>query len=450
MGHATTDQACRHFTRGRCSGCTRLPQPYPAQLAVKGDYVRAMLADVLAADGATLHPVTASPRPMGYRSSVKLCLSGDREGRVAAGLYQVGSKTVVPTTGCPAQTDEVNRLVAQLLGTGGSRDQRRGPAAAGAAYAGSPPGRQARGGRAAPGARGRSDRPGARRGPAFRLPPFYNHRSRVFQKGRVKFLTIRAAPGGDLAIILSHTGVAKPVLTAWLEAAGLAGLCAYESWLTPADGDLPVGRHVAHLSGPAHFRFALAGRTFGLAPTSFFQANNALAPALVAAAIDFAAPGDVLLDLYGGFGAYSFAAAPRFARRIVVDGNAAAIDAAQRAAATGGDDLTAVATFCEPFLADAGAGLAPADRARVTHVLVNPPRGGLSRRVVTELSQERLPRAAELHYVSCNPETLARDAAALRAHGWRLRDAKPFDMFPQTDHVEVVARFFMPASHAAR
>jgi tRNA/tmRNA/rRNA uracil-C5-methylase (TrmA/RlmC/RlmD family) len=132
--------------------------------------------------------------------------------------------------------------------------------------------------------------------------------------------------------------------------------------------------------------------------------------------------------------------AGRFERIYVVDGNAAAIKTAnEKAHAEGVANLEARATTCEAFLD----GMPDDVAKRVTHVIVNPPRSGLSQRVVRRLDRRNFPRLKAIHYISCNPETLARDIAALTAGkmgSLRLKSAQPFDMFPQTEHVEVVTR----------
>jgi 23S rRNA (uracil1939-C5)-methyltransferase len=393
----SADQTCRYFQRRHCTACTRLDVPYGEQLAAKEAAVRQALAGALAAGGGVVLPVAPSPEPMAYRTSVKLCLHRGRDGQEAIGLYRAGTKEVAHIPGCPTQVAAATALTAQLFAEGVRR-------------------------------------------PA----PFYNHRDRSFQKGRLKFLTLRIAPAAP-AVIIAHTGVPAPLLREWLASAGTRDLCAYESRLTPYDGDLPVGRDVAHLSGPEVVPVTLAGRVFDLAPAAFFQANYSLSEGLIRGATAFLQDGDVLLDLYGGCGAYSFAAAPRFRRAMVVDGNGAAIDAARRAAAALPPpppmgrkfNLEAFAATCEAFLTRQ---LKDEMARRVTHGIVNPPRGGLSRQVIDELGKRRLPALRELHYVSCNPVTLARDLELLRPLGFALREAQPFDMFPQTNHVEVVAR----------
>jgi 23S rRNA (uracil1939-C5)-methyltransferase len=81
----------------------------------------------------------------------------------------------------------------------------------------------------------------------------------------------------------------------------------------------------------------------------------------------------------------------------------------------------------------------------VDTVLVDPPREGLDARHLALAAGAR----RRLVYVSCDPQTLARDAARLQAQGWRLEGARAFDLMPQTHHVEVVAWFARDVGAAA-
>ena len=409
-------QFCSEFARGRCSGCTALHMPYPEQLTAKEQFVRDTLVKVINSDVKVL-PIAASPLNMAYRTSAKLCLHEERGLPPTVGLYYLGTKEVTPITSCPAQTTGINKLVATLF-----QHRRRLPA------------------------------------------PFYNHKGRGFQRGKLKFLTVRAGPDSgphgseSHALVVSHTGVPRRDLVSWLHHSGLGGVCAYESLLTPRDGQATIGRHKAHLSGPVHFPLRFGQHTFELPPTSFFQANHSLSPTLITLATQFecqesASPktqqhkiGDLLLDLYGGFGAYTFTVMPRFHQAIIVDGNSDAIaDATRMAASLKLGHISAVSAYCEDYMESMPSDLA----SRVTHMIVNPPRGGLSRRATLALRDGAFSAARALNYVSCNPETLARDLELLTTPNlgqhndgldWRLVSVQAVDMFPQTEHVEVVAK----------
>jgi 23S rRNA (uracil1939-C5)-methyltransferase len=400
-----SSQFCAHFTKKKCGGCSNLNIPYQEQLKAKQAKVEALLIealkfapeDVQKSARKAMQPIVGSPKPMGYRASAKFCLHEDRYGHKAIGLYMQGSRVVVDTAGCPANVELANIILKKMFTKKSNVPAR-----------------------------------------------FYDHQGRVFQKGRFKFLTIRTSPSGkgtnrDAAVIISHTGIEKRALTKWLELSGLTDLTVYESRLTKADDDNFTGRYIDHVSGPETFPYLLNDQTYNLSPAAFFQANHCLGPGLIAGATSFREEGDVLLDLYSGFGAYSFEIAKRFKKIFVVDGNTAAIKTANaHAKAIGIEHLEGHAMFCEDFLESK---LPQEMAARVTHVIVNPSRAGMSPRVVRRLEQPKLPHLKELHYVSCNPETLCRDIKLLLTHGLTLTSIQPFDMFPQTDHVEVVAKF---------
>jgi tRNA/tmRNA/rRNA uracil-C5-methylase (TrmA/RlmC/RlmD family) len=167
----------------------------------------------------------------------------------------------------------------------------------------------------------------------------------------------------------------------------------------------------------------------------FFQNNPFLLPALVAhvAAEARASGARVLVDAYCGSGLLTLAAAPGFERAFGVEVSPSSVAWARENAATNGR------ANCTFLAADATAIFAalPADvRGADAAVIVDPPRKGCSPEFLAQLVAFA-PRT--IVYVSCNPETQARDLGPLAAAGWRLAKAQPFDMFPQTRHLECVA-----------
>jgi tRNA/tmRNA/rRNA uracil-C5-methylase (TrmA/RlmC/RlmD family) len=165
-------------------------------------------------------------------------------------------------------------------------------------------------------------------------------------------------------------------------------------------------------------------------PSSFFQGNRFLVGSLVRRVLD-AAPGDRIVDLYAGVGLFSLALAARGAGITAVEGERFAVEDLRRNAAPWSDRLEVVAAPVEdivrrppPFVPDV--------------VVVDPPRTGLSAVAQAGVAAWRAPRVV---YVSCDPPTLARDAAKLLASGYRLTSVDAFDLFPNTPHVEAVAVF---------
>jgi 23S rRNA (uracil1939-C5)-methyltransferase/tRNA (uracil-5-)-methyltransferase len=165
----------------------------------------------------------------------------------------------------------------------------------------------------------------------------------------------------------------------------------------------------------------------------FFQNNPFLLPRLVAAVARESQTGGArfLVDAYCGSGLLGLAAAPHFERVLGVEVSASAVGWARENATRNGRDncayLAADATAVFAAIPFAGADAA---------VIVDPPRKGCGTDFLAQLAAFA-PRT--IVYVSCNPETQARDIAALAAAGYACLRVQPFDMFPQTKHVETVA-----------
>ena len=191
----------------------------------------------------------------------------------------------------------------------------------------------------------------------------------------------------------------------------------------------PDGR-VQLASGRPWLVERLGGRDFMVPPGSFFQVNTVMAEHLVDCVRErLPEDGRVLADIYSGVGTFTTLLADRFEAVLAIESDREAVAAAVDNAA-GLDQVTL-------FEADAAEGLEHLGDAPDV-LLVDPPRGGLSRSLTRLLAQHP---AHTIVYVSCEPATLARDAAQLVAAGWRFIDCQPVDMFPQTYHVESVSIF---------
>ncbi len=174
-------------------------------------------------------------------------------------------------------------------------------------------------------------------------------------------------------------------------------------------------------------------------PGDFVQVNAPVNEAMVAQALDWLAPeaGERVLDLFCGLGNFSLPLARRGAQVVAVEGVGEMVERARTNAEHNGLDT---AHF---YQADLSKPLARAEWAKdgFAAVLLDPPRDGALEivRQMTTLGARRVV------YVSCNPATLARDAAELIAQGYQLKRAGMLDMFPQTAHVEAMALFERPA-----
>ena len=169
-------------------------------------------------------------------------------------------------------------------------------------------------------------------------------------------------------------------------------------------------------------------------PTAFLQTNTEMAERLYAIAAEFAGLSgrERLFDLYCGIGTIGLSLARRAGEVWGLE-SVAGGDRRRRAQRRGERDRQ------RPLRRGRRAARHPAaDRARrpARLVVVDPPRAGLSAKIVRRVLECEAPRIV---YVSCNPTTLAPNAAQMVEAGYTLRRVKPVDMFPQTPHVECVA-----------
>lgn len=188
--------------------------------------------------------------------------------------------------------------------------------------------------------------------------------------------------------------------------------------------------------GEEYLTEELCGMTFRLSHRAFFQTNTEMAERLYAIAAEMAGltGTERVYDLFCGIGTLTLSLASSAAQiwgvEIVED---AITDAKANARANdvGNAEFYAgdVRTSVRPLLERAG---------KPDVVVVDPPRAGLSKKIVRRLIECE---AARIVYVSCNPTTLAPNAAQLVEAGYRLTRVKPVDMFPQTPHIECVALF---------
>ncbi len=230
-------------------------------------------------------------------------------------------------------------------------------------------------------------------------------------------LTLRAGVAtGDRMLILETAGDEPPELEVDLPLSCV---------LLTSDG-VPVP-----LIGQGYITERVAGYTYRISAPSFFQANTAQAERLVSLVLEYLAleGREVVLDGYCGVGLFTLPLAQRAGLVVAVEVAPYAVDDLLVNAA----DLENVEVVEGPVEAVLG------DRAeRLDAAVVDPPRTGLSPEALEGLLAAR---PARLVYVSCDPATLARDARRLTAAGYRLEAVQPVDMFPQTYHVESVARF---------
>jgi 23S rRNA (uracil1939-C5)-methyltransferase len=418
---------CPHF--GPCGGCAWQHIAYPEQLRLKTALVERLVrervreaprvrptlsphADESRGASRGPHADTADATPWGYRQKVHFVFANQGSGSGVRGSYRAqrsnaarrsgspalimghyarGSRRVVPVRECPVHDERGNALAFHLA----SALDRAGVEAAAPA--------------SSPAARGRAS------------------------SGVVRSVTIRVALHTSelMTTLVVRDDTDRALRTATRRAlADAPAATSFHVNLHPKDNRFIFGTDTRSISGHARLRESVAGVSFLISPTAFFQTNVRAAELLVQLVRD-AVPADaIVLDLYAGAGLFALPLARDGHLITAVEENRAAVadgEASQRLNQIPEERCRFLAQPVETALRR----LPPCDV-----IVLDPPRSGCSDVVINELCDRR--REPILVYVSCNPEALARDLGTMTGRGFRIGSIQPIDMFPHTAHVETV------------
>ncbi len=235
----------------------------------------------------------------------------------------------------------------------------------------------------------------------------------------------------DAALVIRHIRpLADPDLNALQQLAGQHG---FQLWLQPQGPE--TLRPLNSDSGRLRYRLDDQQLTLAFHPGDFTQVNAAINQQMVSRTMRMLDPGpeDRILDLFCGLGNFTLPLATRAGEVIGIEGSEQMVERGYENARANGirnvefhcADLSANVRHCSWF------------RNGFNKILLDPPRAGAAE-VIAQLAQYR---AEKILYISCDPATLARDAAALIRQGYRLEQWGVMNMFPQTTHVESIALF---------
>lgn len=387
---------CRHASV--CGGCRWQHLAYPEQGRRKQQLVQTLLRERLGVETPRVRPIviadTTDGAPWGFRQKVHFVFAPDR-GRdgLALGHFAPGGQQVVKVVECPVHDAHGNELAWRV------RDacQRAGLTAA---------------------------RPDGRGG---LLRHVVVRTSRATGESLVT-LVVTDARDARLQRVARSLGEGTPA-PAGIHVNELQGP---SSWL--------FGPRTHRISGQDALREEVAGCSFWIAPTAFFQTNIAAAELLVRVVLD-AVPRHVpdVLDLYAGVGLFALPLAKRGHRVTAVEEHRGAVAAGQRSCRLNRLD----ARRCHFICAKVERAMPSAGAKQPRAVILDPPRAGCSPDVIRRLVNDVRPEV--IVYVSCEPTMLARDLESLLSVSRRTRQpyhleaVQPVDMFPHTPHVETVA-----------
>lgn len=246
------------------------------------------------------------------------------------------------------------------------------------------------------------------------------------QAARVSGVQLAEAPDG-------RTRVAALTLEADAsQAARLRGLAAELPWLSGLGVVAQAGRarRFVSLQGEPQVRAHVLGFELHSHVQCFFQANRFLVEPLAARVRDWVGGAGFVLDLYAGVGLFALPLAATGAQ-------VRAAELHPQAVADGRENARRAGLEIDYFAGDVRAALAVWPTEADERVVLDPPRTGAGPQVVQAIAERR---PASVVYVSCDPATLARDLSLFSARGYALEALEAFDMFPDTFHLEAVAR----------
>jgi 23S rRNA (uracil1939-C5)-methyltransferase len=382
-----TIPTCPHFPR--CGGCQSLTTPYSQQLREK----RQLLEKLFSFEKLTIPDIVPSPREYHYRHKVQLPFGSRRHGRSALttlGCYANGSHEIVDQRACLVQDEVLSRIAwavrdwAQEAGMS-VYDERRGAG-------------------------------------------FLRH-----------CLLRKGAATGEVLIGLVTNGPRPPgsrnLANSLLEKVngaiipGTATVAGIVQNVNTRATNVVLGEQEFVWWGRPFLFEKIGDYRFALGLSTFFQVNPYQTPRLYDEIMRWMERGPRVLDVYCGVGSISLWVSKKAALVTGIEENGASVATAKKAALANG------VRNVRYVKGDAGALLAESAGSGFDVVILDPPRKGLEPGMVETLRAAPLSR---IIYVSCNPETLARDVRALLT-GWKLISLQGVDMFPHTAHIEAVA-----------
>jgi len=367
-----------------CGGCALIGHDHEEQLRLKAGRVADAFAKWPALPVDRIAPCLPAPERTDYRNRAKLAVAREAGG-VRIGLFRRGTNRIVDLAPCRVQRPVLQEAISRLRAW------------------------------------------------------LEDHRL-ARPDGPVIYLDLREAAdhGCHVTLVLDGESAVPEASALDALAEGWPGLAGIAVNFGDARSSFPMGPVTRPVRGAASFLAPLPSpdgpdHLFEVPPAGFFQVAPSALPAVHDRMASFLDGDCALHDLYCGVGVHGLAVAARSfppPRVVGVEESEPLVVAARRNALRMGVAAHYEAGRVEERLASLAA-WEPA-----TRVILNPGRAGCRPRVVDELIAGR---AARLAYLSCNPDTLARDLTGLLEGGFDLVRALPVDLMPQTDQVEVLA-----------
>ena len=377
-----------------CGGCDFWHMDYAEETRLKAARVRDCL-NRLAGEHFEEIPILAAPALCCYRNKAQYPVAS-KKGRVYAGFFRAGTHEVVENSRClilPEETDRVKDAVIDYANQ-------------------------------------------------YRVSAY----DEAAHTGLLRHIYVRrGAVSGQVLVCLVANGRKLPHAPELVERLKkIPGFATLVLSVNTKKGNAVLGDEFITLYGPGFIEDTLCGLNFRLSPRSFYQVNHHQAQRLYETAISLAGitKDDLVLDLYCGVGTITLAMAASAGKVMGVEVIPQAVEDARDNARR--NHIENAEFLC----ADAGEAALRLEESgiRPDVITVDPPRKGLNAAAIEAIARMSPQR---LVYISCDPATLARDLALLKAHGFRITSTTAADLFPRCAHVETVCLLVLrnPVTH---
>ena len=363
----------------KCGGCQLQNMSYERQLKWKQ-----ARCEILLKKFGKVEKIIGMENPYHYRNKVQAAFGRTKSGKIISGVYQSGSHRIVMVDSCMTEDETADKIIVDI------RNML----------------------------------------PKFKIWTYDEDKGTGFLR---HVLVKRGFSSGEVMVVLvgasGYFPMKKKFTAALLEKHPEITTVVLN--INPKDTNLVLGDREEILYGNGYIEDTLCGRIFRISPKSFYQINPVQTEKLYNKAMELAELDEKtkVLDAYCGIGTIGLVAAKTAGNVIGVELNP---DAVKDAIANAKRNNEKNARF---YCADAGDFMEAlaAEGEKFDVIFMDPPRSGSSRKFIDSLAVADPKRVV---YISCNPETLARDLQYMIKKGYKVKKICPVDMFPHTNHIE--------------
>lgn len=365
----------------KCGGCQLQNMSYDRQLKWKQ-----ARCEILLKKFGKVSKIIGMENPYHYRNKVQAAFGRTKSGKIISGVYQSGSHRIVMVDSCMTEDVTADEIIVDIRNMI----------------------------------------------PKFKIWTYDEDKGTGFLR---HVLVKRGFTSGEVMVVLvgasGYFPMKKKFVAALLEKHPEITTVVLN--INPKDTNLVLGEREEVLYGNGYIEDTLCGCVFRISPKSFYQINPVQTEKLYNKAMEFARldKDTTVIDAYCGIGTIGLVAAKTAGNVVGVELNPDAVkDAISNCKRNG---MKNARFYCD----DAGEFMqALAENGESADVVfMDPPRSGSSKKFIDSLTAMKPERVV---YISCNPETLARDLQFITKKGYGVKKIQPVDMFPHTNHIECV------------